>query len=60
MISELIELEDLRALERLFADVWERPGEPPIGADVLTALAHSGNYVTGARQDGRLVGGLVG
>ena len=60
MITELTELEDLRALERLFAEVWERPGQPPIGSDVLTALAHSGNYVAGAHQDGRLVGGLVG
>ena len=60
MISELTELDDLRALERLFAGVWERPGEPPIGSDVLTALANSGNYVVGAHQDGRLVGGLVG
>ena len=60
MISELTELDDLRALERLFADVWERPGQPPIGADVLTALVQSGNYVAGANLDGRLVGGLVG
>ncbi len=27
---------------------------------MLRALAHSGNYVAGARVDGRLVGGLVG
>ncbi len=60
MISELTELDDLRALERLFADVWERPGQPPIGADVLMALVHSGNYVAGASLDGRLMGGLVG
>jgi predicted GNAT superfamily acetyltransferase len=59
VITELKELDDLRALERLFADVWERPG-PPILSDVLMALAHSGNYVVGAHQDGRLVGGLVG
>lgn len=60
MISELAELDDLRALERLFAEIWGRPAEPPIGSDVLTALAHSGNYVAGATVDGRLVGGLVG
>ncbi len=60
MISELKELDDIRALERLFAEVWERPGEPPIGSDVLMALAHSGNYVVGAQADERLVGGLVG
>jgi len=60
VITELKELNDIRALERLFADVWERPGEPPIGSDVLMALAHSDNYVVGAYVDDRLVGGLVG
>ena len=60
MITELKELDDIRALERLFTDVWERPGQPPIGSDVLIALAHSGNYVAGAHLDDRLVGGLVG
>jgi predicted GNAT superfamily acetyltransferase len=59
-ISELHELEDLRELERLFAEVWERPDEPPIGADLMTALAHSGNYIAGARKGSRLVGGLLG
>lgn len=59
MIRELKDLDDLRALEQLFADVWERP-RPPIVSDVLMALAHSGNYVAGAYLDGRLVGGLVG
>jgi predicted GNAT superfamily acetyltransferase len=59
-ISELKELEELRELEALFATIWERPDEPPISADLLRALAHSGNYVTGARTGGRLVGGLVG
>ena len=60
MISELRDLEDIRALERLFAEVWGRPGEPPIESDVLMALAHSGNYVVGVHVDGLLVGGLVG
>jgi predicted GNAT superfamily acetyltransferase len=60
VISELTELDDLRALERLFADVWERSGDPPIGSDVLKALSHSGNYVAGVRLGGTLVGGLVG
>ena len=60
VISELIELDDLRELSRLFAGVWQRSGEPPVLSDVLKALAHSGNYVSGFRQDGKLVGGLVG
>ena len=59
-IRELVELHELRELAELFADVWGRPGEPPIGADILRALAHSGAYVSGAYVDGRLVGGLLG
>lgn len=60
IISELHELEELRKLQALLAAIWERPGDPPINADLLRALAHSGNYVAGARVNGRLVGGLVG
>ena len=60
MISELHELEDMRELEQVFSAVWERPGEPPFSSDLMRALAHSGNYVVGAHEQGRLVGGLVG
>ena len=60
VIGELFELEDLRALEAVLAAIWERPDQPPINTDLLRALAHSGNYVAGARVGGRLVGGLVG
>jgi predicted GNAT superfamily acetyltransferase len=60
VISELHDVDDLRELERLFAAVWEIPDEPPIGSDLMRALAHSGNYVVGAREGSRLVGGLVG
>lgn len=59
-IEELTDLEDLREVAELFAVVWERPGEPPINADVLRALSHAGNYVFGARSNGRLIGGIVG
>src|SRR5436190_1540210 len=59
-IREVHELEDLRALAELFAVVWGRPGEPPISSDILKALVHSGNYISCAFSDGRLIGGLVG
>lgn len=58
-IRELDRLDDLRELSDLFAVVWGRGGES-MGADVLRALAHSGNYVSGAYQGGRVIGGLVG
>lgn len=60
VISELSELDDLRRLARLLADIWGRDGEPPISSDTLRALSISGNYVAGAHVGDRLVGGLVG
>jgi predicted GNAT superfamily acetyltransferase len=59
-ISELSDLEELRQLAELFAVVWGRPGKPPISSDILKALSHSGNYISGASIEGRLIGGLVG
>ena len=60
MITELKELDDMRELEQLFAEIWGRSGQPPIVSGLLMALAHSGSYVAGARVDGRMAGGLVG
>jgi predicted GNAT superfamily acetyltransferase len=60
VISELRELEDLRELKVLLAGIWSSTDAPPLNSDLLRALAHSGNYVAGARVEGRLVGGLVG
>jgi predicted GNAT superfamily acetyltransferase len=59
-IRELRDVKELRELEALFAGIWGRTGEPPLSSDTLRALAHSGNYVSGAFVDGRLTGGLVG
>ncbi len=58
-IRELGDFDDITELADLFAEVWGRSGAP-ISSDVLKALAHSGNYVVGAYQDRRLIGGLVG
>jgi predicted GNAT superfamily acetyltransferase len=60
MITELRDQDGLHALARLFAGIWEREGAAPISSDTLTALAHSGNYVVGARAGDDLDGGLVG
>ena len=59
-IRELSDLEDLTRLSDLFADVWGKSSEPPINAGILKALAHSGNYLSGAFVEERLIGGLVG
>jgi predicted GNAT superfamily acetyltransferase len=59
-IGELHDLADLRELEALLSAIWGKPDDPPINVELLRALAHSGNYVAGARAGGRLIGGLVG
>lgn len=59
-IVELTELDDLRELAELFRLVWGIQGEPPLDSDVLKALAHSGNYISGGYAGRSLVGGLVG
>ncbi|HKW59296.1 MAG TPA: GNAT family N-acetyltransferase [Candidatus Dormibacteraeota bacterium] len=59
-IREVHELDDLRSVVSVFEDIWGRTAEPPLNADTLKALAHSGNYVSGAFLDGRMVGGLLG
>jgi predicted GNAT superfamily acetyltransferase len=59
-IRELSDLEDLARLADLFADVWGKSSEPPVNAGILKALAHSGNYLSGAFAEERLIGGLVG
>jgi predicted GNAT superfamily acetyltransferase len=59
-IRQLSELQDLERLSDLFAAIWGRTGESPLSTDILKALAFSGNYIAGAFDGGRLVGGLVG
>jgi predicted GNAT superfamily acetyltransferase len=59
-IRLLDRLEDLRTVVAVFERIWGRTDEPPLNADTLKALTHSGNYVSGAFVDGRMVGALVG
>ena len=59
-IREFAELDELREMADLFALIWGSPGEQPINADILRALAHSGNYIAGARSEDRIIGGIVG
>ena len=59
-LRPLNELDGLRDLESVFVRIWSRDGPPPLTADLMRALAHSGNYVVGAYLDDRLVAGLVG
>lgn len=52
----------LKGVEQLFQSVWNNQRErPPISADVLRALVHSGSYVAVALDaEGRIVGAGVG
>ncbi|GAA2068022.1 hypothetical protein GCM10009801_15990 [Streptomyces albiaxialis] len=59
-VRELRRMTDLDAVERLHARIWgSAPGSSPLTAEVMRALAHSGNYVAGAYEDERLVGASV-
>ncbi|MGV9712500.1 GNAT family N-acetyltransferase [Gordonia sp. NPDC003424] len=60
-VRELSSPADLDALTRVFDDVWHPdPADRPVSTDMLRALAHAGNYVTGAYLGDRLAGGSVG
>lgn len=59
-IREISEISDLQRLERVFVEIWHRDGAPPISAELMRALAHTGNYVSAAYAGGKLVGGCVG
>lgn len=54
--------EECEAVAGLYAAIWAVPGgESPLPAEVLVALADSGNYVVGAHdEDGDLIGAAAG
>lgn len=59
-IDMLEEIEDIRRAAEIWSGVWQRAGEPPVSGDLLRAMAHAGNYVSGAFDGGRMVGALFG
>jgi predicted GNAT superfamily acetyltransferase len=60
-VRELHGMADCVAVAGLFRQVWLRaPDNPPISADVMRALAHSGNYLAGAFVGDELVGAAAG
>src|SRR5918993_345121 len=62
VIRELHRMEQLKAAQRLFEEVW-RPAEgqpPPVTGELLRALAHAGSYVAGAYAGTRMVGASAG
>jgi predicted GNAT superfamily acetyltransferase len=60
-VREITAVDDIRAVEALFVSVWETSADqPPVNADILRAFAHSGCYVAGAYDGGRLLGASAG
>jgi predicted GNAT superfamily acetyltransferase len=56
-VSDLREIDEHRRVAALFVEIWKTPlQDAPCTPQLLRALAHSGNYVAGARLDGQLVG----
>ncbi|GAA3667347.1 hypothetical protein GCM10022237_29120 [Nocardioides ginsengisoli] len=60
-IRTLEEVADLEAVRRLYEQIWRTgAANPPITADLLRAMAKVGSYVSGAYDDGELVGACFG
>jgi predicted GNAT superfamily acetyltransferase len=58
-VRELSTLDECRRVDPFFQSVWG-PGTPPLGVEVLRALAHAGGYVAGVFAEHDLVGVSVG
>jgi len=61
-VREVDRIDDLVAIERLFASIWRTDRDrPPVNTEVLRALSHTGCYVAAAWEgEARLVGASVG
>lgn len=60
-IRELAEMTELAAVCRLFESIWQpEPGSGPVTVELLRAMVASGNYISGAFDDGELVGACFG
>ncbi len=55
-ITMLSDIEGARLASELFADIWGTQPRVPMPTELLRALAHSGNYVSGAWHGDQLVG----
>lgn len=59
-VREIIELDDLDAVQRLYDEIWRPDKNPPVTTELLRAFAKAGNYVGGAFDGDQLVGACVG
>ncbi len=60
-VREIEDWDEIRAISQLFDRIWRSSeDEPLLGAGMLRAMTHSGNYAAGAFKDDELIGGIVG
>jgi predicted GNAT superfamily acetyltransferase len=59
-VTELSAMPDIAAATALWDRIWQSGSGPRLGPEMLRALTHAGNYLSGAVQDGRMVGALAG
>ncbi|WP_327582192.1 GNAT family N-acetyltransferase [Nonomuraea sp. NBC_00507] len=60
-VRELHEIAEFERVLDLYDEIWHfGSGDPPVTLELMCAFAHSGNYVAGAFDGDRLVGGSVG
>jgi predicted GNAT superfamily acetyltransferase len=60
-VRELHEIAEFEQVLGLYNEIWHfERGDPPITLELMCAFSHAGNYVAGAFDGDRLVGGSVG
>ncbi|MGD9958054.1 GNAT family N-acetyltransferase [Nocardioides sp.] len=59
-VREITDLRELEEVVHLYATIWGRDSNPPVTIELLRAFTKAGNYVSGAFDEGRLVGACVG
>ncbi|MFN2525639.1 MAG: GNAT family N-acetyltransferase [Actinomycetota bacterium] len=60
LVHVLSEQHEIDAAERLLSEIWSINGQVVVPANLMKAMLHSGNYVSGALADGQLVGTSIG
>ena len=61
VVRPLVEMHELAGAADLLAEIWGYPADQsPLTPELLRALVHSGNYVSGAWVDGELAGVSAG
>ncbi|MFD1933819.1 MULTISPECIES: GNAT family N-acetyltransferase [Nonomuraea] len=61
VVRELRQIGEFADVFRLFDEIWHpAPANPPVTVELMRVFSHTGGYVAGAYEGGRLVGASVG